>query len=242
VGFPGIGVVDLDAPGLPGNDQEMLEMATERMFAEPMILETTASVTLALRQYKSAGGSAPPAASEVVEAVPAEPATGAESAAVVPVPTLAREGQEASLPQPAEAATSATVPAADDAAVDVAGEARPSSPRLVASAADEVPAPDEPAASPLEHVAPEGTTRAASPEIQEAEEDTGAVLPQGATSGEAQTLELACTSWAAAFESDDDAEDDEKVVARGTLERGLEWACRAFDELILPATSVSFLA
>jgi hypothetical protein len=135
-------------------------MATERMFAELMILETTASVTLALRQYKSASGSAPPAASEVVEAVPAEPATGAESAAVVPAPTLARKEQEASLPQPAEAAASATVPPADDAAVDVAGEARPSSPRLVASTADEVLAPDEPAASPLEHVAPEGTTRA----------------------------------------------------------------------------------
>jgi hypothetical protein len=28
---------------------------------------------------------------------------------------------------------------------------------------------------------------------------------------------------------------------RNTLERGLNWACRAFDEMILPATSVSFL-
>jgi hypothetical protein len=126
--------------------------------------------------------------------------------------------------------------------VDVAGEAGPSSPRLVASTADEVPAPDERAAAPLEHITPEGTTRAASPEIQEAEENTGAALPQGATSGEAQTLELACTSWAAAFESSDDAEDDEEVATRGTLERVLEWAHRAFDELILPATSVSFVA
>jgi hypothetical protein len=40
----------------------------------------------------------------------------------------------------------------------------------------------------------------------------------------------------------DDTEDDEEVAARNTLERGLEWAHRAFNELILPATSVSFLA
>jgi hypothetical protein len=61
----------------------------------------------------------------------------------------------------------------------------------------------------------------------------------GVASCEAQTLELTCTSWAAAFEFSDDAEDDEEVTARSTLERGLEWALCAFVELILPATSVS---
>jgi hypothetical protein len=61
-------------------------------------------------------------------------------------------------------------------------------------------------------------------------------------SREAQTLELACTPWAAAFEFSDDTEDDEEVAVRSTLERGLEWARRAFDELILPATSVFFFA
>jgi hypothetical protein len=61
-------------------------------------------------------------------------------------------------------------------------------------------------------------------------------------SGEAQTLELSCTPWTAAFEAGDDAEDDEEVVARNTFERGLAWAHRAFNVLILPATSVSFLA
>jgi hypothetical protein len=35
VDFPGIGTIDLDAPELPGNDQGMLEVVTERMFAEP---------------------------------------------------------------------------------------------------------------------------------------------------------------------------------------------------------------
>jgi hypothetical protein len=107
---------------------------------------------------------------------------------------------------------------------------------------EEVLVPGELAAAPQEHVAPEGTTRAASPEIQEAEKDTGAALSQGAASGEAQALELTCTPWAAAFESGDDTEDNEEVAARSTLERGLEWARRAFDELILPSTSVSFPA
>jgi hypothetical protein len=67
-------------------------------------------------------------------------------------------------------------------------------------------------------------------------------LLQGAAGGETQTLELAHTSWAATSEPSDDAEDDEETAMRKTLERGLNWARRAFDELILPATSVSFLA
>jgi hypothetical protein len=64
-------------------------------------------------------------------------------------------------------------------------------------------------------------------------------LLQGAAGGEAQTLKLACTSWVATSEPGDDAEDDEEVAARNTLKRGLNWAHRAFDELILPAASVS---
>jgi hypothetical protein len=35
--------------------------------------------------------------------------------------------------------------------------------------------------------------------------------------------------------------DDEEATTRHTLERGMTFARRAFDELILPATSVSFL-
>jgi hypothetical protein len=47
--------------------------------------------------------------------------------------------------------------------------------------------------------------------------------------------------WAATSGLGVNSEDDEEVATRNTLERGLSWACRAFDELILPATSVSFL-
>jgi hypothetical protein len=66
-------------------------------------------------------------------------------------------------------------------------------------------------------------------------------LSQGAAGGEAQVLELAYTLWAATSGLGDDSEDDEEVAARNTLERRLNWARRTFDELILPATSVSFL-
>jgi hypothetical protein len=89
VDFLGIGTVGLDAPELPSNDREMLEVVTERMFVELLILDTITSVVSALRQYEGAGGSAPPA---VPEAVPEESAAGTESDAVVPAPSPTREG------------------------------------------------------------------------------------------------------------------------------------------------------
>jgi hypothetical protein len=54
---------------------------------------------------------------------------------------------------------------------------------------DEVHVLDVPTAALQERITPEDTTRAVSPEIQEAEE-SGAALLQGAASGEAQALEL----------------------------------------------------
>jgi hypothetical protein len=84
-------------------------------------------------------------------------------------------------------------------------------------------------------------TRDTSPEIQDAEENSGAALPQRVGSGEAQVLELAHSPWTAAFEVGDDAEDDEEAAVCNTLERGLAWARHALDKLILPVTLVSFL-
>jgi hypothetical protein len=168
-------------------------------------------------------------------------ATCTDSVADAPVPPPTSEGQEASLSQPVEAAEPTTTAVAAGAAEGVVGEAGSSPSRLVAAGVDEVLIPDEPAAALQKSVAPEDMTRAASPEIQEAEEGADATLLQGVASGEAQTLELACTSWAATFECGDDAEDDEEVAARNTLERGLNWARRAFDEPILPTALVSFL-
>jgi hypothetical protein len=123
---------------------------------------------------------------------------------------------------------------------DVVGDAGSLPPRPIAAGVDEVHALDEPTTAVQERAAPEGSARAASPEIQEVEE-TGASLSQAARSGEARALELACTPWAAVFGSGDDSEDNEEVASRNTLERGPNEARRAFDELILPATLVSSL-
>jgi hypothetical protein len=123
----------------------------------------------------------------------------------------------------------------------VVGEARLSSPRSVTVGADEVVVLDEPTAALQEHVSPKDTTRTASPEILEAEEGAGAALLQGTERGEAQALRLTRTSWASTSITGDDTEDGEEVAAHNTLERGLDWVRCAFDELILPATSVSFL-
>jgi hypothetical protein len=218
----------------------MLEVATERMFTEPSILETIASVSRVLHQYEHAGGFDPPTVSEAAEAVHEVSAAGMELVAVASAPPPISDGQEVSLPQPAEAAESTAAAAAVGAAEGVVGEAGSSSPRSFVADTDEVLVLDEPTMALQERVASEDTARAISPEIQEAEEDAGTTLLQGAASGEAQTLELACTSWAATSKSGDDTEDDEEVAARNTLERGLNWVHRAFDELILPATSVSF--
>jgi hypothetical protein len=83
-------------------------------------------------------------------------------------------------------------------------------------------------------------TRATTLEIQEAEE-TGASLSQGAVGSEARTLELACTSWEATFGLDTDSKGEEEAASHHTFERGMTWERRAFDELILPATSISSL-
>jgi hypothetical protein len=59
--------------------------------------------------------------------------------------------------------------------------------------------PSQLTAAPQERDALEGATRAASIEVQEAEENSGATLPQGVGGGEGLVLELACAPWAAAF-------------------------------------------
>jgi hypothetical protein len=96
----------------------------------------------------------------------------------------------------------------------------PPGPVAVAVVGVEARVLDESAAVAKESVVPETVSRAATPEIQVVEE-TGASLSQGATGGEARTLELARTSWAATSGLDADSEDDEQATARHTLESGM---------------------
>jgi hypothetical protein len=152
--------------------------------------------------------------SEVAETVPEEPVAGTKpvvDASAPPPPTS--EGQEASFPQPMKAGETTSTAAATGATEGVVGEAGSSPSRSVAVGADEVRVPDEPAVAIQEQVAPEDTTRTASPEILEVEEAASVALLQGAASGEAQALELACTSWAATPGSGNDTKDDEEVAA-----------------------------
>jgi hypothetical protein len=213
IDFPGVGVIDLEAPQLP---EKVLEVATERMFTVPLIIDTIASVSKALQEYKHAGGFAPAVAAEVTDATLEVPGVSMEPTANAPAPPPASESREASLPQPAEAAKATAATATTGVAEAVVGEAGSSPPRLVAAEANEVRAHDEPAATTQEQATPEGTTRAAFLEIQEVEE-TGASLSQGAASGEVRGLELACTPWATVFRSGDESEDDEEVAARNTF-------------------------
>jgi hypothetical protein len=60
VDFPGIGIIDLDTTELPSNDRMILEVVTDRMFAEPSILDAIASVPSVPRQDEGAGSLAPP--------------------------------------------------------------------------------------------------------------------------------------------------------------------------------------
>jgi hypothetical protein len=239
IDFPGVGVINLEAPQLP---EKVFEVVTERMFTELMIMETIASASKALQEYERTGGFAPTVAAEAADAALEAPTAHVEPTVDASAPPSAIESREASLPQSAEAVEAPASVTKAGAAEVVVGEVGSLPPRPVAADARDVETrvPDDPAAAVQELVAPEMMTGATSSEIQEAE-GMGASLSKGAAGGEAQTLELACTSWAATSGLGADSEDDEEVATRNTLERGLTWARRAFDELILPVTSVSFL-
>jgi hypothetical protein len=194
VDFLGIGVIDLDAPssramtGDAGGGDGADVHRSVHLGDDRIGFAGATPVRVCWRLYS------PPPVSEAAKAVPKEFTTDTESVAVVSALPPTSEKQEAPLPQPAEAAEPTTAAAAAGATESVIGEAGSSSPRSVAAGTGEVIVPDEPAAALQEHVTPEDTARAASPEIQEAEEGTGAALLQGAAGGEAQTLELSCTS------------------------------------------------
>jgi hypothetical protein len=81
----------------------------------------------------------------------------------------------------------------------------------------------------------------ASLEIQKVEEGSGVGLLPEPEEGGAQISDLACSTWVAAFEADVSSDEDKETTSCRSLERGLLWVHRAFDRLILPATTVSLL-
>jgi hypothetical protein len=239
IDFPGVRVIDLEAPQLP---EKEYEVAAEQRSNEPMIMETIASVSKALQEYERAGGFASAAAADAEDVALAAPAARVELTEDASAPLHVDEGREASPPRPVEAAKTPAPVAKPVSAEAVVGEEGASPPGPVAVEVEGVEAHvlDEPAAVAQESVILETVARGTTSEIQVAEE-TRVSLPQSAAGGEAQTLELACTSWAATSGLDADSEDDEEAAMHHTLERGMTWVCWAFDELILPVTSVSFL-
>jgi hypothetical protein len=205
-------------------------------------METITSVSRALQEYECAGGFASAAETDTEDTAIAARVAHVEPTEDASILPQVNEGREASPPQSVEPAGPPALVEESGAAEAVVGGEGTSPPPPVAAGAEgiETLVLDEPATIAQESTVPKMMTRATTPEIQEAEE-TGASLSQGTVGGEARTLELACTSWAATSGLDADSEGDEEAVMRHTLEHGMTWACRTFDELILPATSVSSL-
>jgi hypothetical protein len=239
IDFPDVGVIDLEGPQY---SEKGYEAAEERMLNVLTIRETLASVSKALQEYESANGFSSVAGAEAADVALVAPLGFAEPTVDASAPSVDDEGLETPPPQPIEATEAPTPVAEAGVSKAIVREETPLPPRSVAADIEsiEVRIPDEPAAVAQGSVAPETATRATSPEIQEAEE-AGASLSQGVAGDEVRTLELVCVSWAASSGLGADSEDDEEVVARNTLERGMTWAHRAFDELILSVTSVGFL-
>jgi hypothetical protein len=237
--FPGVGVIDLEAPQLP---EKEYTVAVERRSNELTIMETIALVSKALQEYERACGFSSAAATDAEEVALAVPAAREESTKDASAPTHADEGREASPPGPVEAVETPAPVANPISAEAVVGEEGTSPPGPVAVEVEGVESRmlDEPTAIAQESAIPETVARAATLEVQVAEE-TGAPLSQGAMGGKARTLELARTSWEATSGLDADSEDDEEATAHHTLERGMTWARQTFNELILPTTLVSFL-
>jgi hypothetical protein len=70
IDFPGVGVIDLEVPQLP---EKVYEVAAERMFNEPTIMEMIASVSKALQEYEGVGGFTPAVAEDATDAPPVAP-------------------------------------------------------------------------------------------------------------------------------------------------------------------------
>jgi hypothetical protein len=218
IDFLGVGVIDLEEPHLLEKEHAV---AVEQRSNELTIMETITSVSKVLQEYERVGGFSSAAAIDAEGVALAAPAAREETTEDASAPPHVDEDREVSPPRPVEAAEIPAPVVKLISAEAVVGEegTSPSSPVVIAVKGVEAHALDDLAAIAQESAVPETVVRAATPEIQVAEE-TGASLSQGATGGEARTLELACTSWASTSGLDADSEDDEEATAHHTLECG----------------------
>jgi hypothetical protein len=164
IDFLGVGVIDLEAPQLL---EKVYEVAAERMFKEPTIMETIASVSKALQEYEHAGGFAPAIATKMADEALETPVAHIEPTTDVSAPLLADEGRETSFPQVKEAAEALIFITEVGMIEAVVWEVGSSPPRPVAAEAEdaETGALAEPAAAIREPTASEAVTRAVSLEI-----------------------------------------------------------------------------
>jgi hypothetical protein len=95
IDFPGVGVIDLEAPQLP---EKEYEVAAKQRSNELTIKETIASILMALQEYERAGGFASAAATDVGGTILAAPAAHMEPSADASVPPWVNEGREVSPP------------------------------------------------------------------------------------------------------------------------------------------------
>jgi hypothetical protein len=143
IDFPGVGVIDLEAPQLP---EKVLEVATEWILAELTIMEPIMSVSKVLQEYEHAGGFTPTATADAADVALEVPAASTKPAADASAPPPIGESREASLPQPVEAAKTTAAIAGTDASEVVVGEAGSSPSRPVVAEVVETRMPAEPAA------------------------------------------------------------------------------------------------
>jgi hypothetical protein len=85
----GIGTIDLDTIELPSNNWEILEVVTDRVFADPSLLDAIVLEPPAPHQDGDASGFVSSAMPEAAEGVLGESAASAESAAIAPPPPTA---------------------------------------------------------------------------------------------------------------------------------------------------------
>jgi hypothetical protein len=137
IDFPGVGVIDLEAPQLP---EKEYEVAAKLRPNEPTIMEMIVSVSKALQEYELVSGFASAAAADAEDVTLTTLAAREEPRGDASAPPHVNEGREASPPRLVEAVETSAPVVKSVSAKAVVGEERTSPPDLVAIKAEGVEA------------------------------------------------------------------------------------------------------